>query len=91
MMPSNQKTEDQSAIEKSQLYRSTMDALTRGTQDGLQIVLSVAAMLVVLISLVSLVNYSLEGCQWSLESLFHCREWLVGFSPQLLVYGDTLG
>ena len=61
MMPSNQKTEDQSAIEKSQLYRSTMDALTRGTQDGLQIVLSVAAMLVVLISLVSLVNYSLEA------------------------------
>ena len=38
-----------------------MDALTRGTQDGLQIVLSVAAMLVVLISLVSLVNYSLEA------------------------------
>jgi CNT family concentrative nucleoside transporter len=60
MMPSNQKTEDQSAIEESQLYRSTMDALTRGTQDGLQIVLSVAAILVVLISLVALVNYSLE-------------------------------
>ena len=45
MMPSDVKTEDQSAIEKSQLYRSTMDALTRGTQDGLQITLSIAALL----------------------------------------------
>ncbi|SUZ94945.1 uncharacterized protein METZ01_LOCUS47799 [marine metagenome] len=59
MMPSDQKTEDQSAIEKSQLYRSTMDALTRGTQDGLQITLSIAALLLVLISLVTLVNYGL--------------------------------
>jgi len=59
MMPSDQKTEDQSTIEKSQLYGGTMDALTRGTQDGLQILLSVAAMLLVLISLVTLVNYGL--------------------------------
>ena len=61
MMPSDEKTEDQSAIEKSQLYRSTMDALTRGTQDGLQITMSVAALLLVLISLVTLVNYGLEN------------------------------
>ena len=61
MMPSNQKTEDQSQIEESSLYKSTMDALTRGTQDGLNITLNVAALLIVLISLVTLVNFSLEA------------------------------
>ena len=61
MMPSNQKTEDQSQIEESSLYKSTMDALTRGTQDGLNITLNIAALLLVLIALVTLVNFSLEA------------------------------
>ena len=61
MMPSNQKTEDQSQIEESSLYKSTMDALTRGTQDGLNITLNIAALLLVLIALVSLVNFGLAA------------------------------
>jgi len=61
MMPSNQKTEDQSQIEESSLYKSTMDALTRGTQDGLNITLNIAALLLVLIALVTLVNFGLSA------------------------------
>ena len=61
MMPSNQKTEDQNEIKESSLYKSTLDALTRGTQDGLNITLSIAALLLVLISLVTLVNFALTG------------------------------
>ena len=61
MMPSNQKTEDQSQIEESSLYKSTMDALTRGTQDGLNITLNIAALLLVLIALVTLVNFGLAA------------------------------
>ena len=82
MMPSDVKTEDQSAIEKSQLYRSTMDALTRGTQDGLQITLSIAALLLVLIALVTLVNYGLEALPWvagEALSLERIAGWI--FSP----------
>ena len=61
MMPSNQKTEDENEIKESGLYKSTLDALTRGTQDGLNITLSIAALLLVLIALVTLVNFALTG------------------------------
>ena len=61
MMPSDKKTEDQNEIEKSKLYRGTMDALTSGTADGLQITLNIAALLLVLITIVSLVNNGLES------------------------------
>ena len=64
MMPSNQKTEDQSQIEESSLYKSTMDALTRGTQDGLNITLNIAALLLVLIALVTLVNFGLAALRF---------------------------
>ena len=60
MMPSDKKTEDESEIEKSKLYRGTMDALTSGTADGLQITLNIAALLLVLITIVSLANNGLE-------------------------------
>ena len=60
MMPSDKKTEDQNEIEKSKLYRGTMDALTSGTADGLQITLNIAALLLVLITIVSLANNGLE-------------------------------
>jgi len=38
------------------LYRGTMDALTQGTSDGLQIYLGILAMLLVLVSLVAMLN-----------------------------------
>ncbi|MGH8642101.1 MAG: NupC/NupG family nucleoside CNT transporter, partial [Burkholderiales bacterium] len=43
----------------AQQASSSMDAITRGTLDGLALLLSVAAMLVVLIALVTLVNLAL--------------------------------
>ena len=61
MMPSDTKTEKEKDIEESKLYRGTMDALTSGTQDGLQITLNIAALLLVLITIVTLVNTGLEA------------------------------
>jgi CNT family concentrative nucleoside transporter len=43
-----------------QQARSSMDAVTRGTLDGLQLLLAIVAMLIVLIALVTLVNLALE-------------------------------
>lgn len=40
-------------------YRSTMDAVARGTQDGIQIWLGIVAMLIVMVALVALVNSAL--------------------------------
>jgi len=42
-----------------QAARSSMDAITRGTLDGLQLLLAIVAMLIVLIALVTLVNLGL--------------------------------
>jgi CNT family concentrative nucleoside transporter len=44
------------AIKLDGLYSSTMDAITRGTGDGLKLLLNITAMLVVLVALVALVN-----------------------------------
>jgi len=47
---------DHDVVEPPSLYAGSMDALTRGTQDGLGIYLGVLAMLLVLVSLVALLN-----------------------------------
>jgi CNT family concentrative nucleoside transporter len=72
----------------SRPYSSTMDALTQGTSDGLQIWLSVIAILIVLIACVALVNGAVEalppvaGAPLSLERvagwLFAPLAWLMG-------------
>ena len=68
-------------------YQSTVDALTRGTRDGLMLAVNVGAMLLVLISLVALVNGALStidifGEPMSLERafgwLFAPVAWLIG-------------
>ena len=58
MIPSDTKT-DFPADDSSKMYSSTMDALTRGTQSGIDIFLNVAAMLIVVMALVFLVNATL--------------------------------
>ena len=70
------------------LYTSTMDALTRGTTDGLHIWLSVIAILIVLIAFVALINLGVAelpavgGAPLSLERivgwLFAPLAWLMG-------------
>ncbi len=42
-------------------YASVMDAISRGTMDGLRLVVNVGAMVIVLVSLVALVNHVLSG------------------------------
>jgi CNT family concentrative nucleoside transporter len=42
------------------LYDSAMEALTRGTMDGLQLLLGIMAMLVVFVALVALANMAIE-------------------------------
>ena len=55
MIPSNDATEfDADAVPK--IYESSMDAITRGTRDGLEIALNVGAILIAFIALVSLAD-----------------------------------
>ena len=70
------------------IYTSTMDAITRGTTDGLHIWLNVIAILIVLIAFVALVNLGIAelppvgGAPLSLERLagwlFAPLAWLMG-------------
>lgn len=69
------------------IYNSHMDAITRGTVDGLQLAVNVGAMVLVLVSLVALVNYIIGnveflGAPLSLERmtgpLFAPVAWLIG-------------
>jgi concentrative nucleoside transporter, CNT family len=60
--------------ELTRLDGSTMDAIARGTTEGLQLLLNVVAMLVVLVALVALVNSILgliphAGTPWSLQAM----------------------
>lgn len=50
-------------------YESTMDAVSRGTMDGLRLIANVASMVIVLVSLVALVNLMLGVIQVSGEPL----------------------
>ena len=68
-------------------YSSTMDAITRGTQDGLKLALNIGGMLLVIISLVALVNgvlglLEISGEPLSLQRmlgwLFSPLAWLIG-------------
>ncbi len=49
------------SVPEGLLYTSNMDAITRGTYDGLRLAANVGAMLIVLVSLVALVNQLLSG------------------------------
>jgi concentrative nucleoside transporter, CNT family len=70
------------------LYRSSMDAVAHGTEDGLRIYLNIVAMLIVMLALVSLANSILHlapmigGEPVTLERIFG---WL--FAPIVWLYG----
>ena len=67
-------------------YESSMDALTKGTQDGLAMAVNIGAMLLVLISFVALGNMILAGITgsdaWTFELIlgmaFAPLAWLIG-------------
>jgi CNT family concentrative nucleoside transporter len=93
---------DPRPLPSPQPYAGTVDALTRGTTDGLTIWLNVIAMLLVLVALVALANHglaalpTLAGAPLSLERiagwLFTPLAWLMGLDwSQAQVAGHFLG
>ena len=82
-------------------YAGTMDAITRGTADGLRLAVNVGAMLIVLVSLVALVNQGLAvievgGAGLTLERIlgwaFAPVAWLLGVSwSEAHTAGSLLG
>src|SRR5206468_3208704 len=58
LVPRNPETEKPEALDPgaAKVYESSVDALIKGTGDGLQIVLNIAATLIVFVALVAMVN-----------------------------------
>lgn len=86
MIPSNETTEGGDVADALK-YGSVMDAITRGTTDGLRLAVNVGAMLVVLVSLIALVNamiavFSVGGEALTLQRtmgwMFAPVAWLIG-------------
>jgi CNT family concentrative nucleoside transporter len=76
-------------VELPRLDGSSMDAVTRGTSEGLQLLLNIVALLIVLVALVALANGLLgllphEGAAWSLQRILGWfmapLAWLAGVS-----------
>lgn len=83
-------------------YSSTMDALTRGTADGLTLLINIIAMLIVMVAMVSLVNQALGllpealGAPLTLERLLGWLlaplAWLIGVPwEEAVTAGSLLG
>ena len=102
MIPSNEVTNfDGASVPK--VYDSSMDAITRGTKDGLDICLNVAAILIAFIALVSLLNSILSICggwigisdlslQLILGYMFFPIVWLMGIPlSETLASAELLG
>ncbi len=90
------------AFEVPRLYSSTMDAVTKGTTDGISLLINVIAMLIVIVALVSLVNMMLGllpdvgGTALSLERMLGWVmtpfAWLLGVPwDQAQAAGQLLG
>lgn len=74
MIPGDEETETDAAPQS--VYRSSMDAVARGTEDGLKLWLSIVAMLLVIVALVALADIILAqlphvlGAPVTLERIF---------------------
>jgi len=101
MIPSEVKT-DFPEGDSSKMYNSTVDALTQGTKNGLEIFLSVIAMLIVVMALVFLVNSILgifpevKGSAITIERIlgfiFAPLAWFMGIPwEESLMAGQLLG
>jgi CNT family concentrative nucleoside transporter len=101
MIPSNEITDfNESKVPK--VYKSTMDAVTRGTSDGTSIAVSVGTILIAVIALVYIVNSFLGlisfqfGFDLSIEIilgyLFAPIAWLMGIPwSEAIIAGELLG
>ena len=101
MIPSNEITEF-GENKTPKVYKSTMDAITRGTSDGTNIAISVAAILIAVIALVFIVNSFLAligsylgldlSIQLILGYIFAPIAWLMGIPwSEALIAGELLG
>ena len=102
MIPSNEVT-NFDGLSVPKVYDSSMDAITRGTKDGLDICLNVAAILIAFIALVSLLNSILGICggwigisnlslQLILGYIFFPIVWLMGVPlSETLASAELLG
>ncbi len=86
MVPESRTAPDE-VVPEGLRYSSNMDAITRGTTDGLRLAVNVGAMVLVLVSLVALVNHMLSvvevlGSPLTLERMmgwaFSPVAWLIG-------------
>ncbi len=102
MVPGNNSQQSTNTAAISSQYHNLMDAITRGTGDGLRLMINVAAMLVVLVALVALANSVLSllpdlfGAPVTLQRLFSVLfaplVWLMGVPWQeALVAGNLMG
>ena len=101
MIPSNTITDfNESKVPK--VYKSTMDAVTRGTSDGASIAVSVGTILIAVIALVYIVNSILGSISYQLGFdlsieiilgyIFAPIAWLMGIPwDEALIAGELLG
>jgi concentrative nucleoside transporter, CNT family len=88
MIPGEVQQTEQSTIDVELRYRSSMDAVARGTEDGLKLWLGIVAMLLVIVALVALVDITLghlpdfAGAPITAERIFG---WI--FAPIVWLYG----
>ena len=101
MIPSNSIT-DFDGEETPKVYKSTMDAITRGTSDGANIAVSVGTILIAVIALVYIVNAFLGfiGIQLGIDLsiqiilgyIFAPIAWLMGIPwDEAIISGELLG
>ena len=75
LCPQTEVAVDQAAtLEKGSSHPTALDALAAGTSTGIRLMVNIAAMLLVLIALVALANYLLEGLLGRYTGL---NEWIV--------------
>ena len=103
MMPSSEEVTNFVGDEVPKVYDSSMDAVTRGTRDGLEICLNVGAILIAFIALVSLLNsilgivggwvgFSNLSLQLILGYIFFPIVWLMGVPfEETLASAELLG
>jgi len=93
---------DESTMKLTTPYSSTMDAITKGTMDGVQLLINIIAMLLVLVALVSLINQilalfpAINGQTVSLQGLLGYVmapfAWLIGIPwEQAITAGQLMG
>ena len=100
MIPEQEQAVD-SAMENNLRYQSLMDAVTRGTADGLQVAMNVGAMLLVMIAFVAMIDgmlgvFTVGGEALELGALlgwiFAPLAWLLGVPwAEAQIAGELLG